>query len=205
MGGTILRHLADGDAVHVAICTRGEESRFGKEQVERVQAEARDVHAFLGVTQSHFLDMPAAVLDTPPRRRHQQRPQPGRVDRRPRCHLRPPCRRRAPRSPDHLPGGDGLLPAGGARTTPSASSPTKQSRRPTGTPPQRRRRSSPNVFVDISPFIKKKLEAASRYASQIRPAPDHRSLESLEALSIVRGSSMNLHHAEAFMLIREIR
>ncbi|MCH8149262.1 MAG: PIG-L family deacetylase, partial [Planctomycetes bacterium] len=66
VGGTILRHLDSRDDVHVVICTRGEESRFGNEQVARVQKEACDVHAFLGLTGSHFLDLPAAMLDTVP-------------------------------------------------------------------------------------------------------------------------------------------
>ena len=66
VGGTILRHLDIRDDVHVVICTRGEESRFGTEQVARVQKEAREVHAFLDLTGSHFLDLPAAMLDTVP-------------------------------------------------------------------------------------------------------------------------------------------
>ena len=66
VGGCILHHLDRGDSVHVVICTRGEESRFGKEQVERVQGEAKRVHAFLGVTGSHSLDLPAARLDAVP-------------------------------------------------------------------------------------------------------------------------------------------
>jgi len=66
VGGALLRHLSYGDSVHIAICTRGEEERFGAEQVARVQQEARDVHAFLGVTGSHFLDLPAARLDSIP-------------------------------------------------------------------------------------------------------------------------------------------
>ena len=66
VGGAILKHRADGDAVHVVVCTRGEAARFGAAQVETVQCEARAVHAFLGVTGSHFLDFPAARLDTVP-------------------------------------------------------------------------------------------------------------------------------------------
>jgi hypothetical protein len=48
------------------------------------------------------------------------------------------------------------------------------------------------------------LEACALYASQLRPTPDQRSLEALRALSVVRGSAMNLAHAEAFMLIRDV-
>ncbi len=41
-------------------------------------------------------------------------------------------------------------------------------------------------------------------ASQVRPAPDARSLEALEALARWRGSVVNRHAAEAFVLVREI-
>jgi LmbE family N-acetylglucosaminyl deacetylase len=63
----------------------------------------------------------------------------------------------------------------------------------------------PNVVVDIGSTIEKKLQACSIYASQIRPAPDQRSLEAIKALSVTRGSAVGIHYGEAFMLIREIR
>ena len=62
----------------------------------------------------------------------------------------------------------------------------------------------PNVFIDITPFIAKKLEACAMYASQIQPPPHQRSIEGLRALSVTRGHSVGFSHAEAFMLVRQL-
>ncbi len=203
VGGTILRHLDFGDAVHVVICTRGEASRFGNEQVARVQKEARDVHAFLGLTGSHFLDLPAAMLDTVPgadlnaalgnvfdavrpdtvyvpyvgdvHRDHQLVFQAAMV-----C-----CR----------PVGDAYPSRILAYQTVSETDWYAAPMTPAFVP---------NVFVDITAYIERKLEAFSRYASQVRKAPDQRSTEAILALSVTRGHSMNMPHAEAFMLVREV-
>ena len=63
----------------------------------------------------------------------------------------------------------------------------------------------PNVYVDISEFLDKKLEAMRFYQSQLHPFPDLRSEESIEALAKFRGATVNVKAAEAFMLVREIR
>ena len=203
VGGTILRHLAEGDEVHVMICTRGEESRFGLEQVERVQAEARAVHEFLSLTGSHFLDLPAARLDTLPgsdlneairnvlsevkpdvlyvphvgdvHRDHQLIFQAAMVG------SRPPG--------DHYP--RRILAYETVSETDWYAAPM--------TPPF-----VPNVYIDISSFLDRKLEAFLKYASQVRPAPDQRSVESLRALATTRGHTMGFQYAEAFMLVREL-
>ena len=62
----------------------------------------------------------------------------------------------------------------------------------------------PNVYVDISNHMEKKLEACAMYASQRQPAPHQRSIRALRALSITRGNAMGFKHAEAFMLVREL-
>lgn len=63
----------------------------------------------------------------------------------------------------------------------------------------------PNVYIDISgPFLERKLEALSLYQSQIRPFPDARSLEGLEALARFRGCSVGVRAAEAFVLARKL-
>ena len=63
----------------------------------------------------------------------------------------------------------------------------------------------PNVFEDISDYLKAKLEAMSFYQSQLHPFPDLRSLETIEALARFRGATVNVQAAEAFMLVREIK
>jgi len=63
----------------------------------------------------------------------------------------------------------------------------------------------PNVFEDISTFLECKLKAMSFFQSQLHPYPDLRSLETIRALAMFRGATVNVQAAEAFMLIREIK
>jgi LmbE family N-acetylglucosaminyl deacetylase len=62
----------------------------------------------------------------------------------------------------------------------------------------------PNLFVDVSEFIGRKLKALSAYRSEVRPAPHPRSLVAVEALARWRGSSSGCDAAEGFELVREI-
>ncbi|RTE86067.1 MULTISPECIES: PIG-L deacetylase family protein [Gammaproteobacteria] len=62
----------------------------------------------------------------------------------------------------------------------------------------------PNVFVDISEHINKKLEILTIFESEIADFPFPRSLIALESLARVRGAQSNSLAAEAFMLIKEI-
>ncbi len=63
----------------------------------------------------------------------------------------------------------------------------------------------PNVFEDISDYLEDKKKALSFFRSQIHPFPDLRSLETVEALAKLRGATINVRAAEAFMLIRETK
>lgn len=61
----------------------------------------------------------------------------------------------------------------------------------------------PNVYVDITDFIKKKLDIMEKYSKQIMEAPYPRSLSSIEALARVRGSRAGVMYAESFQLLFE--
>jgi LmbE family N-acetylglucosaminyl deacetylase len=61
----------------------------------------------------------------------------------------------------------------------------------------------PNVFVDISQFIDRKLELMAIYESEMGEFPFPRSEKALRGLAQVRGSQAGFEAAEAFMLIRE--
>lgn len=63
----------------------------------------------------------------------------------------------------------------------------------------------PNTWVDISEYLEVKLRALACYASQIRPAPDARSLDAVRALAVWRGSLQNMAAAEAFVCLRQLR
>ncbi|AQQ54211.1 PIG-L deacetylase family protein [Planococcus lenghuensis] len=62
----------------------------------------------------------------------------------------------------------------------------------------------PNVWSDISPYFKQKLEAMSSYKSQLNEAPHPRSNEIIESLAKFRGSTIGVPFAETFMLVRKI-
>ena len=63
---------------------------------------------------------------------------------------------------------------------------------------------TPNTWVDISAHLDTKLRALSCYASQIRPAPDARSLDAVRALAVWRGSQQGMAAAEAFVAVRTL-
>lgn len=63
---------------------------------------------------------------------------------------------------------------------------------------------TPNVFVELSEGqLKRKLEALGGYATQMKPFPNTRSVEAIEALARWRGSLQGMAAAEGFVLIRE--
>ncbi|WP_305862896.1 PIG-L deacetylase family protein [Helicobacter cholecystus] len=74
----------------------------------------------------------------------------------------------------------------------------------------------PNVFVDITEFIEKKCQIMQIYKSEVALPPFPRSLENIKALALYRGSTMGCttggggldekkspKYAEAFMLLKE--
>ena len=61
---------------------------------------------------------------------------------------------------------------------------------------------TPNAWVDISAHLDTKLRALACYESQIRPAPDARSLDAVRALAVWRGAQQGMAAAEAFVTIR---
>ena len=62
----------------------------------------------------------------------------------------------------------------------------------------------PQVFIDISGVLKKKLDILKIYSSELGDFPFPRSLKAVEALAILRGSQANQEASEAFMLLKEI-
>ena len=61
----------------------------------------------------------------------------------------------------------------------------------------------PNVFIDISEYIDKKIDIMKIYASEIMEAPMPRSLENIRNMARYRGARIGVKVAEAFQLIFE--
>lgn len=202
-GGTISRAIAAGHEIWVCIVTRGAPEIFEHTFVEQGRAEARAVHAELGVADTLFCDFPAPMLDTIPR--HQISDALSGII-------------------DSLVIDTVIIPHGGdihfdhtivAEAALVACRPIRGSTvkrvyayetlsETEWAPPQTNRAFVPNVFVDISGHLDAKVKAMCGYASQIQQAPHPRSVEGIQALATMRGLSIGCHYAEAFMLIREI-
>lgn len=63
----------------------------------------------------------------------------------------------------------------------------------------------PNMYVDVTDFIQFKIEAMNMYRSELCKYPHPRSLEMLDALASVRGATVGVMKAEAFEVIRIVR
>lgn len=61
-----------------------------------------------------------------------------------------------------------------------------------------------NVFINIENYLEKKLNILSYYNSEVGEFPFPRSRVALKAQAQLRGAQCNCHAAEAFMLLKEI-
>ncbi len=57
---------------------------------------------------------------------------------------------------------------------------------------------APNYFVDIKKYIKKKIILLNKYKFEMRQPPHSRSIKNITSLSVFRGGSVGFHNAEAF-------
>lgn len=62
----------------------------------------------------------------------------------------------------------------------------------------------PNLFINISKQIEKKLSCIAIYKSEISDHPFPRSSESIKSLAKLRGSESGFPYAEAFLIIKQV-
>ena len=62
----------------------------------------------------------------------------------------------------------------------------------------------PNVFIDISDFMDKKIEIMEIFESEVAEHPFPRSVRNIKALGTLRGATTGCEYAESFMLLKEI-
>lgn len=63
----------------------------------------------------------------------------------------------------------------------------------------------PNMFVDITDFIDRKIEIMKVYKSELSEHPFPRSERNIRALATFRGATAGCEYAESFMILKEIR
>lgn len=203
-GGVIARHVAEGEDVHVLIVTRAGPPLFREEDVAVTWEEMHKAHLLLGVREMHALKLPAPKLDTIPgheladsirRVFVEVQPETVYVHHGGDIHL------------DHQAVYHATLVA--ARPINNCSvkrilcyetlSETEWAS-PIGD-----HAFVPNVFVDISEYLERKLKAMACYQTQLQEQPHSRSLGTLRVLAEFRGNTVGVGAAEAFMLVREVK
>jgi LmbE family N-acetylglucosaminyl deacetylase len=205
-GGIISKYLNNGDKVFIVIVTNaniGAPELFSIDDIHNVRNEALEAHKLLKVTKTFFLDFPAPRLETHPSYEISNAlikiiyensidtifiPHKGDIHR------------------DHTVVYYSCLVA----ARPINNCPVKRIlsyetlSETEWSPPNASDVFIPNVFIDITEFLPNKLKAMSCFFSQIKQAPHPRSLNVIEHLAKLRGSTINCEFAEAFMLIRSV-
>ncbi len=202
-GGTIARYADHGDDVFVVVVTRGVPELFSPAVIEQTRRELALAHQRLGVSSVRFLDFPAPMLDTIPGYQLADR-------------LKQVIQElgadtifiphRGDLHSDHR----AVYMASLVAARPLEQSPVRRIlcyetlSETEWASPEADQAFIPTVFIDISRYLTDKLAAMACYQTQLKTAPNPRSLSIIEALACMRGATVNLHAAEAFMLIRDI-
>jgi N-acetylglucosamine malate deacetylase 1 len=195
-GGTIARHVADGDEVHVMFIADGETSRTMAVKKNR-NFEAYEASKILGMQPPIFLDWNDQMLDTVPLieitraiEAHVQKVQPAVVY----------THHAGDLNLDHRLVHQATMTA--ARPLPGSTikeiyafEVVSSTEWGVGF--------WPTHFVEID--VGMKLKALGAYQDEMRPLPHARSFSSVNALAQFRGSTVGVVHAEAFMTMRTVR
>jgi len=202
-GGTLAKHARAGDEVHLCIVTRTYPPEWPEKEIEERRREVHRSADILGIKQVHFLDLPTVKLDTIPRKdlvgRFTQlldavEPEVVFIPHKGDVNL------------DH----QAVFQAAMVAIRPQPGSTLKKvlscetlSETEWGVPDP----DSvfiPSLFVDISETLEVKLQAMAEYKLELKEFPHPRSLEAITTQAKLRGSTVGVAAAEAFMLIREI-
>lgn len=205
-GGIIAKHNELGSNVYVVVVTNGHigaPELFSEQGTKKVRAHAQKAHDLLGVEQTIYLDYPAPKLDTIPAYKLANDLKDIIFDKKISTLFIP---HRGDIHKDHRICYEASLVAARPinRCPVNVILSYETLSETEWAPPFGDDMFIPNVFKNITDFIDLKKEAMSCFTSQIKEFPHSRSLESIEALSKYRGSTVGFYNAEAFMLVRQI-
>ena len=203
LGGTLVKHINQGDEVYICVMTRGVEPLFPREETQRCRKEALSCHEKLGAKKSFFLEFPAVMLENVPR--HEFNGALSKVfnEVKPQIVYIPHF---GDMQKDHT------LVAEAAMVCVRPKYEYKVEKvyayetlsETEWNTPHSANAFIPQRYVDITQTLEKKLELLSCYQTQLADFPNPRSLEAVTALAKYRGSTVGVKAAEAFAVIREI-
>ena len=202
-GGVIAKHACEGDEVFVCVVSNHDFPVFTAEHREITKNEAREAHKLIGVKDTVFLDFAAVTLNDLPVYELN-----GAID----SVVKEiaPTIAYLPHLGDlHV---DHQLVAKAALVAmrPLKGCPVKAVyayetlSETEWNAPRVEWAFLPNHFVDISEYLKKKLDAMACFKSQLYSPPHSRSLDAISHLAGLRGATISVNAAEAFMLMRSV-
>lgn len=204
-GGTIARHSAEGDTVHLIFLADGVTSRRGAtvDGITEREAAATRAHKRLGVLSVSYLAFPDNRLDAVPLLDIVQRLEEILAPLAPEVVY---THHHGDLNVDHRIAHEAVMVA----CRPLPGSTVKEiyafevmSSTEWGAPGMPW--FTPQLSVDISDYIDIKLAALKDYQIEMRPVPHSRSIEHIRALALHRGYSVGVYAAEAFVTVRVLR
>ena len=204
LGGSLLKHIDEGDDVFVCIVTRGYPPLFPEEGTALNKEETKRCHTYMGVSKTYSFELPAAMMETVERYKLNEMFVELIQEVKPDVVYIPHY---GDMQKDHQMAVDAAMVA----LRPKYNHVVKriyayETLSETGwNVPNVQNEFIPNAYVDISAYLEKKLECMRFYNSQLADFPQARSLEAIEHLARYRGALMGMKAAEAFMIIRELR
>ena len=203
LGGTLLKHIKQGDEVYICIVTRGCQPIFSKTFMEKLRAETLNCHQKLGAVKTFFLEFPSVMLDGVPRYELNNAMAKVFQEVAPQVVYIPHF---GDMQKDHAlvseaamvcvrPKYDYKVESVYAYETLSETE---------WNIPHVANMFIPQRYVDVTEVFEEKIALLKCYESQVAEFPNPRSVEAVTALAKYRGATVGVKAAEALTVIREI-
>jgi len=202
-GGTIAKYTSSGEEVCLCVVTRAYPPEWPEDEIPRRKQEVLKANEILGIRKTDFLDYPTVKLDTIPHKDLADSITRVINEVMPEVVYIP---HRGDVNKDHRL----VFEAAMVVTRPKSASSIKKVlcyeviSETDWAAPFTDSVFIPNIFVDISETLETKLKAMSEYKLELKEFPHSRSLEAISALAKIRGATIGVKAAEAFMLVREV-
>lgn len=204
-GGTIVRHVKEGDTVYAVFMADGVTSRSvaGPKDLANRNSVAENARDILGIKECFYMGLPDNRMDSIPLLEVVQKLEPV-IDR-----IKPNIvytHYHGDLNVDHRITHQAVmtacrpLPGSSVRAIYAFEVMSSTEWATSGMHPF-----TPDHFVNISDYLSIKLQALNEYREEMREIPHSRSIQHIEFLAYHRGHSVGIRAAEAFMSVRIIR
>ncbi|MCK4666972.1 PIG-L family deacetylase [Candidatus Dependentiae bacterium] len=194
VGGRLIKHVKEADEVYVCILTKAYKPDWSQEYMDKKIEEQREVDQLIGIKVRINLDLPTVKLNTLPHGELNREIQKV-VDKIKPHIIYTHCQNDV--NIDHNIAFKSVLVVSRPPLMANLFTYETLSETEWGI-----NQFTPNVWVDISDEIDKKIEAFLIYESEVKKYPHPRSVEGIKYLAGKRGTEACTKYAEAFCLIR---